>query len=93
MVITIVVDHPPDVPLGPAHLLFFLAFSFPFEPALHAKARAKTKGIALKADLVDRLPLVISRCFVLFKRCSQIEMAQRFVPTLLNTVRSRLLSP
>jgi hypothetical protein len=38
MVIAIVVDHPPDVPLGPAHLLFFLAFPFPFEPALHRKA-------------------------------------------------------
>src|SRR2546430_6311418 len=51
VVIAIVVDHPLDVPLGPAHLLFFLAFPFPFEPALHPKARAKAKGLALKGDL------------------------------------------
>src|SRR5437899_1274901 len=47
MVITIVVDHPLDVPLSPAHLLFFLAFPFPFEPALHLKARAKVRGLAV----------------------------------------------
>jgi hypothetical protein len=57
MVITIVVDHPLDVPLSPAHLLFFLAFPFPFEPALHPKARAQVGGLALKGDLIDRLLL------------------------------------
>ena len=41
MVINIVLDHPLDVTLGPAHLLFFLACPFPFEPALHPKVRAK----------------------------------------------------
>ena len=92
MVITIVVDHPLDVPLSPAHLLFFLAFLFPFEPALHPKARAKARGLALKGDLIDRLLLVISRFFVLFYRCSQIgKVAQRLVPALLGTVCSRLL--
>jgi hypothetical protein len=92
MVITIVVDHPLDVPLGPAHLLFFLAFPFPFEPALHPKARAKVRGLALKGDLIDRLLLIVYRFFVLFYRCSQIgKVAQRLVPPLLGTVCSRLL--
>ena len=92
MVITIVVDHPLDVPLSPAHLLFFLAFPFPFEPVLHLKARAKVRGLALKGDFIDRLLLVISRFFVLFYRCSQIgKVAQRLVPALLGTVCSRLL--
>ena len=45
-----VVDHLPDVPLSTAHLLFFLAFPFPFEPALHPKARAKVRGPALELD-------------------------------------------
>lgn len=39
MVVTIVVDHPLDLPLSPAHLLFFPAFPFPFEPALHHSGR------------------------------------------------------
>ena len=86
MVITIVADHPLDVPLRPTHLLFFLAFPFPFEPALHPKARAKVRGLALKGDFIDRLLLVAWRFFVLFYRCSQIgEMAQRLVPPLLGT--------
>ncbi len=90
MVIAIVVDHPPDVPLNTAHLLFFLAF--PFEPALHRKARAKVRGPALKGDFINCLLLVVSRFFVLFYRCSQIgKMAQRLVPPLLGTVCSRLL--
>jgi hypothetical protein len=92
MVINIVLDHPPDVPLGPAHLLFFLAFPFPFEPALHPKARAKVGGLALKGDLIDRPLPVIFRFFVLLYRCSQIrKVAQRLVPPLLGTVSSRLL--
>jgi hypothetical protein len=92
MVITIVVDHPLDVPLSPAHLLFFLAFPFPFKPALHPKARAKARGLALKGDFIDRLDLVIHRFFVLLYRCSQIgKVAQRLVPPLLGTVCSRLL--
>src|SRR5438067_7364436 len=64
MVITILVDHPLDVPLSPAHLLFFLAFPFPFEPALHPKARAKVRGLALKGDFIDRLLLVAKRFVV-----------------------------
>jgi hypothetical protein len=92
MVVAIVVDHPLDMPLSPAHLLFFLAFPFPFEPALHLKARAKVKGLALKGDLIDRLLLVVSRFFVLFYRCSQIgKVAQRLVPLLPCTVCSHLL--
>ena len=55
LVIDIVLDHPPDVPLSPAHVLLFLAFPFPFEPALHPKARAKASRLALKGDLIDRL--------------------------------------
>lgn len=92
MVINIVLDHPLDVPLSPVHLLFFLAFPFPFEPALHPKARAKVRGLALKGDLIDRLLLAISRFFVLFYLGSQFgKVAQRLVPALLGTVCSRLL--
>lgn len=92
MVITIAVDHPPDVPLRPAHVLFFLAFPFPFEPALNPQSRTKVRGLALKGDFVDYLDLVTHRFFVLFYRCSQIgKMAQRLVPLLLGTVCSRLL--
>ena len=92
MVITIVVDHPLDVPLSPAHLLFFLAFPFPFEPALHPKARAKARGLALKGDLIDRLLIVTPHFFVFFYGCSQLgKVAQRLVPVLPCTVCSRLL--
>ena len=92
MVITIVVDHPLDVPLSSVHLLFFLAFAFPFEPALHPKARAKVRGLALKGDLIDRLLLVISRFVVLFYRGAQIgKVAKRLVPPLLGTICSCLL--
>ena len=92
MVITIVVDHPLDVPLSPAHLLFFLAFAFPFEPALHTKARAKVRGLALKGNFINRLLLVVYRFFVLFYRCSQFcKVAKRLVPALLGPVCSRLL--
>src|SRR5260221_2859425 len=92
MVITIVVDHPLNVPLSPAHLLFFLAFPFPFEPALNPKARAKVRGLSLKGDFIDPLLLVISRFFVLFYLGSQFgKVAQRLVPALLGTVCSRLL--
>ncbi len=92
MIVAIVLDHPPDVSLGPAHLLFFLALPFPFEPALHPKARAKARGLAPKGDLIDRLLPIVSRLCVLFDRCSQIgELAQRLVPALPCTVSSRLL--
>jgi hypothetical protein len=85
-------DHPLDVPLGPTHLLFFLAFPFPFEPALHPKARAKVRGLALKGDLIDRLLLVVSRFCVLFYRCSKIgKVAQGLVPLALGTLCRRLL--
>ncbi len=40
-VITIIFYHPSDVPLSPTHLFFFQALSFPFEPPLQTKARAK----------------------------------------------------
>jgi len=92
MVIIIVVDHPLDVPLSPAHLSFLLAFPFPFKPALHLKARAKVRGLALKGDLIDRLLLVAWHFFVLFYRCSQFcKVAKRLVPALLGPVCSRLL--
>ena len=92
MVITIVVDHPLDVPLSPADLLFFLAFPFPFEPALHPKARAKVSGLALKGDLIDRPLLAVSRFLVLFDCCSQLgKLAQRLVPALLCTSCCRFL--
>ncbi len=92
VVINIVLDHPPDVPLSQAHLLFFLACPFPFEPPLHPKARAKVRGLAFKGDLIDRLLLFVSRFFVLFERCSQLgKLAQRFVPPLPTGLGSRLL--
>jgi hypothetical protein len=76
-----VVDHPLDVPLSIAHLLFFLAFPFPLEPALHTKARAKVRDLALKGDFVFSLSSPASSCCftvaprsarwcnVLFHRC------------------------
>ncbi len=41
MVITIIHYHPLDVALSPTHLVFDLSQSFPFEPPLQTKARAK----------------------------------------------------
>ena len=40
-VITIIRYHPQDVALSPTHLFFFLVLSFPFEPPLQTKTRAK----------------------------------------------------
>jgi hypothetical protein len=92
VVIDIVLDHPADVPLGPTHLLLFLALPFLFEPALYPKARAKVRGLALKGDLVDRPLLAVSRFLVLFDGCSQLgKLAQRFVPLVLCTSCCRLL--
>jgi hypothetical protein len=79
-----VVAHPLDVPLSPAHLVFFLPF--PVEPAWHTKARAQGRGLALKADFLDRLLLVASRFFVVVHPGSQLgKLAQRRVPPLLGT--------
>jgi hypothetical protein len=67
MVIDIVVDHPLDVPLSPAHLSFFLAFPFPFGPALHPKAGAKVRGLALKGDFIEK-PSISNKSYQIFCR-------------------------
>ncbi len=81
MIITIIFDHPLDVPLSPTHLVFDLSLSFPFEPPLQTKARAKQAFLPLKGDFIDCPLKAIDTSFLLVEGCSKIgKVVQGLVP-------------
>ena len=65
VIITIMFDHPLHVALSPTHLIFDLSLSFPCEPPLQTKMRAKLMVLPLKGDLIDRPLTAIDNSFVL----------------------------
>ncbi len=80
-------DHPLDMALSPTHLFFDLSLSFPFEPSLQTKARAKMMVLPLKGDLIDCPLTPIDIYFLLVQRCSKIsKLAHGLVPLLFGTV-------
>ena len=93
MIITIMFDHPLHVTLSPTHLFFDLSLSFPFEPPLQTKTRAKLMVLPLKGDLIDCPLTVIDTFFMLVQGCSKIgKVAQGLVPLLFGTVCCCVLS-
>ena len=89
MIITIILDHPLDVALSPAHLVFDLSLSFPFEPPLQTKARAKQMFLPLKGDFIDRPLTAIDMYFLLVQGCSKIgKVAHGLVPLLFGALCS-----
>ncbi len=92
LVITVIRDHPLDVALSTTHVFFFLAPSFPFEPPLQTKTRAKMMLLPLKGDLIHRPLTAIYTSFVLVQRCSKIgKLAHGLVPLLFGAVCCCLL--
>jgi hypothetical protein len=86
VVITIIVYHPLDVPLGPTHLPLRCSCSFPFEPPLQMKARTKPMYFALKGDRIHHLPIAIAS-LVFLQWCSKLgKVAQGLVPLLFGMV-------
>jgi hypothetical protein len=92
MIITIMFDHPLHMALSPTHLFFDLSLSFPFEPPLQTKTRAKLMVLPLKADLIDCPLTVLDTFFMLVQGCSKIgKVAQGLVPLLFGALCCSLL--
>jgi hypothetical protein len=92
LVITIIFEHPLHVALSPTHLFFDLSLSFPFEPPLQTKTRAKLMVLPLKGDLIDCPLTVLDTFFVLVQGCSKIsKLAQGLAPLLFGAVCGSLL--
>jgi hypothetical protein len=86
MVITIIVYHPLDVPLGPTHLLLRYSCLFSFEPPLQAKARTEPMYFSFKCDCIHHLPTTLAS-LVFLHCCSKIgKEAQGLVPPLFGTM-------
>ncbi len=78
--------------LSPTHLYFFLALSFPFEPPLQTKTRAKMMVLPLKGDFIDHPLTAIDMSFLLVQGCSKIgKVAQGLVPLTIGALGSCLL--
>src|SRR5262249_45436978 len=92
VIITIMFDHPLHVALSPTHLFFDPSLSFPFEPSLQTKTRAKLMVLPLKGDLINCPLTIIDTFFVLVQGCSKIgKVAHGLVPLLFSTVCCSLL--
>ena len=93
MIITVIVDHPLHVPLGPAHVLLCETVPGPLQPALDMQTAAIAMGAPLEGNHIAGIGVAVCGWSALLERCSECgELTQGLWPSVFCSLCSHRLA-